>query len=62
MKPAKASKVIVACAVLHNLAVLWNEPDANNQEDEDDQPQLINFQGQQDGCGIRQYATNNFFS
>ncbi|XP_053385903.1 putative nuclease HARBI1 isoform X1 [Mercenaria mercenaria] len=61
MKPAKVSRVIVACAVLHNLAILWNEPEPQEPQDDDEQPQPDQYQGPQDGRGVRNYVTNTFF-
>jgi hypothetical protein len=63
MKPKKVSRVIIACAVLYNLSLLWNEPDEGDQTtDDDDQPQPDTYQGQNDGRGIRDYITNHFFN
>ena len=62
MKPAKASRIAVACAVLYNMAKQWNEPEDNEQVDEGDQPLADMFEGPQDGRGIRAYVTNQFFN
>lgn len=61
MKPAKASRIIVACAVLHNLSVLWREPELTEEQTNDEQPQTDQFHGIQDGRGIRTFVTNEFF-
>lgn len=58
----KASRTVIACAVLHNLAVMWNEADDTADEEDDDQPDQDTFNGPQDGRGIREYITRSFFS
>jgi len=61
MKPAKVCKVIIACAVLHNIAIMRKEPLDEQDEQEDAQPQMPPFDGQQDGRGIRDHFANTFF-
>jgi hypothetical protein len=46
MKPGKVCRLVLACAVLHNIAIKRNEALVDN-----DQPQIPPFNGQQDGRG-----------
>lgn len=62
MKPHRVCKIVIACAVLHNICIRLGEPDEEDQDEEDDQPQLIPYQGQQDGKGIRDYVTQQYFT
>ncbi|WAR13650.1 HARB1-like protein, partial [Mya arenaria] len=61
MKPAKVCKVIVACAVLYNLSILWKEPFEEGGE-EDDQPPTQPYNGPMDGKGIRDHISQTYFS
>ncbi|XP_062596055.1 putative nuclease HARBI1 [Saccostrea cucullata] len=61
MKPDRACRIIIACAVLHNIAINLGEPE-DEDEVEEDQPQVPAFQGQQDGRGVRDYVTQHYFS
>jgi hypothetical protein len=49
MKPGKVCRLVIACAVLHNIAIKRNEPLVENDQDDyhDDQPQIPPFNGQQ---------------
>ena len=61
MKPHWTSRVIVACAVLFNLAIDWQEPMEDVQEAED-QPDVEAYQGPQaDGRGVCRYYTETYF-
>jgi hypothetical protein len=53
MKPGKVCRLVIACAVLHNIAIKRNEPLVDNNQDDHhhDQPQIPPFNGQQDGRG-----------
>ena len=64
MSPHRACSFIVASAVLHNIAILRNEPIVEEAEDvlQDIQPQAEQYEGQQDGRRIRDYFARNFFS
>ena len=60
MKPEKCSRVIVACAVLFNLAKMRGEPDV--QEDEEiPETEVMNYNGPHDGRSVRDHITNTFF-
>ncbi|KAH3783927.1 hypothetical protein DPMN_161877 [Dreissena polymorpha] len=61
MKPGKVSRVINACAVLHNLAKAWGERE-ELPEEEDPQPQThVQLDGNPDGQAIRDAITANYF-
>jgi len=65
MSPHRACSFIVASAVLHNIAILRNEPIVEEAEEDvlqDIQPQAEQYEGQQDGRRIRDYFARNFFS
>ena len=64
MKPGKVCRLVIACAVLHNIARKRNEPLVENDQDDhhDDQPQIPPFNGQQDGRGIRSHFAESFFA
>ncbi|CAC5421336.1 HARBI1 [Mytilus coruscus] len=64
MTPSKACKIIIACAILHNICILLNEPDI-----EDDGLAIENdgdlgdrFFGDQDGRGVRDHISSTFFN
>ncbi|VDI83653.1 Hypothetical predicted protein [Mytilus galloprovincialis] len=64
MIPSKACKIIMACAILHNICILLNEPDI-----EDDGLVIDNdgdlgdrFFGNQDGRGVRDHISSTFFN
>ncbi|KAL4231460.1 hypothetical protein ACF0H5_009037 [Mactra antiquata] len=61
MKPAKVSRIIVVCAVLHNLQILWNEPEYEDTYNED-QPGGEVYEGRQDGRGIRAHVADHYFN
>ena len=60
MKPHRVTRVIVACAVLHNLRQQWGEPQEDGTDDQDQPPADI-FQGHMDGKGVRQHIINTYF-
>ncbi|CAC5402122.1 HARBI1 [Mytilus coruscus] len=64
MTPGKACKIIIACAILHNICILLNEPDI-----EDDGVILGNdgdlgehFNGHQDRRAVRDHISTTFFN
>ncbi|XP_063404450.1 uncharacterized protein LOC134687921 [Mytilus trossulus] len=64
MKPGKACKIIIACAILHNICILLNEPDI-----EDDGVIVGNdgdleehFNGHQDGRAVRDHIYITVFN
>ena len=60
MKPEKVCLLIGACAILQNIAIMFNEPE----EDEDIDPQEPEVEphvGHDTGRQIRAHITNNFF-
>ncbi|XP_052278288.1 putative nuclease HARBI1 [Dreissena polymorpha] len=61
LKLEKCSNVIIACAVLHNLAKLWGEPEVLP-EDELRYVETPAYIGHQDGRGIRDHIANNYFA
>jgi hypothetical protein len=62
MKPHKVSHIIIACAVLHNLRIMWNEPDLGQNTIVDHQPPADRYLGQMDGRGVRDNITRMYFS
>lgn len=63
MKPHKVSRVIIACAVLHNLRLLWKEPEVvEDQVMPDQQPPVERCNGQMDGRGVRDHITRTYFN
>ncbi|CAB3988992.1 Hypothetical predicted protein [Paramuricea clavata] len=60
IKPEKVCLLIGACAILQNIAIMFNEPE----EDEDIDPQEPEFElhvGHDTGRQIRAHITNNLF-
>ncbi|XP_032238952.1 putative nuclease HARBI1 [Nematostella vectensis] len=61
--PSKATLLIGACAVLHNIAIIRN--DVYNPPRgvvfEDDQPEVPPYEGPEDGLRIREYICQNYF-
>ena len=60
MKPHRVTRIIVACAVLHNLRLQWGEPQEGSDSDQDQPPTEI-FQGTMDGKGVRQHIVQTYF-
>ena len=64
MQPEKICQLkkfaIGACAILHNIAIAFNEP-MEDLEDDDDEPDVQDYQGPENGCLIRDHITNTFF-
>ena len=61
MHPEKVCQLIGACAILHNIATAFNEPMEDEEGDEDDEPDVQEYQGRQRGCLIRDHIANTFF-
>ncbi|XP_053400704.1 putative nuclease HARBI1 [Mercenaria mercenaria] len=60
--PEKASRVVIACAVLHNIAILLGEPDFPDDGQQIDPPQpAAQYTGPDDGRLIRDYITRHYF-
>ena len=60
MQPEKVCKLIGACGILHNIALAFNEP-MLELEDDDNQPEVEIYEGPQTGVLIRQHITNTSF-
>ena len=61
MTPQRACSVIGACAVLHNIAVLLNEPIDDDLLD--DNPEGIEpYHGPQRGLAMRDHICNTYFA
>ena len=63
MTPRKACRISVACAVLHNIAIILNEPEPEDGEmDQNEElPETPPYAGRETGQGIRDHITNEFF-
>jgi hypothetical protein len=64
MRPHRACSFIVAIAVLHTIDILRNEPiveDAKEVVLQEIQPQVEQYEGQQEECRIREYFAKCFF-
>ena len=63
MKPVKICRIIGACAILHNIALLRNEPlDADDAQQQEQPVDIPGFQGRQDGRNIREHIAREIFS
>ena len=60
MNPEKTCQLIGACAVLHNIALLQNEPIHGLLQNED-QPDIAPYHGPENGKAVRDYICNTFF-
>ncbi|CAC5423162.1 HARBI1 [Mytilus coruscus] len=62
MKPAKVCRIIGACAILHNIAIMLREPmeDDESGENQEDVGQM-NHSGPEDGRTIRNFITTSYF-
>ena len=60
MAPEKVCLIIGACAVLHNIAVLLNEP-LTDADLPDEVPEGEVYDGPQQGLTIRNHICNTFF-
>ncbi|XP_071176614.1 putative nuclease HARBI1 [Mytilus edulis] len=62
MKPDKACRIIIACGILHNIAIMRNEPEVAEEQLIDNQPPMPPYNGPQDGKGIRDHFATTFFA
>lgn len=60
MKPEKVCLLIGACAILQNIAIMFNEPEEDRDVDQEE-PEVEAHDGQDTGRQIREHITNNFF-
>ena len=62
MEPEKVCLLIGACAVLQNIAMMFNEPEEDENVDlEEPDPEVEPHVGHDTGRQIRAHITNNFF-
>ncbi|XP_062571225.1 uncharacterized protein LOC134233261 [Saccostrea cucullata] len=62
MTPERVCTVIGACAVLHNLAILFREPLVDEDQDLDVDGNIQGqYNGPEDGKNIRNYNTQHYF-
>ena len=58
--PQAASKVILACTVLHNIAIMMREPEVDDQYIDQPQP-AEQYSGPEEGASVREYITRHYF-
>lgn len=57
------ANVIISSAVLHNLAIELRIPEPEDEEEFDNQPDQIEYQGQQNtGISVRNRIVNEYFA
>lgn len=61
MEPEKACTVIMACAVLHNIAIDLREPMEEMAEMEDFDDLDVPYAGPEEGRFVRDHIANTFF-
>ena len=61
MQPEKVCHLMGACAILYNIAIAFNEP-MEDLEDDDDEPDVQDYQGPENGRLIRDHITNSISS
>ena len=61
MRPERVCQLIGACAILHNIAIAFNEPMEDEEDYEDDEPDVQEYQGRKRGHLIRDHIANTFF-
>lgn len=63
LKPQRACKIVIACAVLHNIAITLGEPEDEEDIIEDNNQSLIqSYQGLQNGRCVRDYVNHHYFT
>ncbi|VDI28903.1 Hypothetical predicted protein [Mytilus galloprovincialis] len=63
MDPKKVTKIVMVCGILHNICIQLNEPDVAAEElVNEDVENGNNYNGQQDGRGIRQHIAETYFN
>ncbi|KAH3782696.1 hypothetical protein DPMN_160615 [Dreissena polymorpha] len=55
------TRIVLACAVLHNKRQMSGEPNPDVQDDRDEQPDVQNFDGPMDGRGVRNILIEQYF-
>ena len=61
MKPEKVCLLIGACAILQNIAIIFNEPDEDDEYDyQNKEPEVEDHVGYDTGNQIRGHITNNY--
>ena len=58
MHPEKVCKLIGACGVLHNIAIIHNEPMEDGDDEENEIPP---YEGPEEGRLVRDHIANEFF-
>lgn len=64
MAPHRVCSIIVACCILHNLAISLREPDPEDCEMDDEgcAPDLHSqYHGRETGNAVREHIANTFF-
>ena len=62
MEPHKVSKIVLACAILHNISKEYNEPDIDVDAQVGlQQPAHVPYEGPEDGGLIKDHITQNYF-
>ena len=63
MQPKKVCQLIGTCAKLHNIAISFNEPMEDLDDgDDDDQPDVQEYLGLENGQLVRDHITNIFLT
>ena len=63
MAPDRVCTIIVACSVLHNIAIYFREPDLDDASESDRNLADIqdHYHGSESGQAVRRHITNSFF-
>ena len=64
MAPDRVCTIVVACCILHNIAVILGEPDPEDCDTEDEGCAAdlhSQYHGHGTGNAVRQHITNTFF-
>ncbi|XP_063400222.1 putative nuclease HARBI1 [Mytilus trossulus] len=62
MDPKKVTKIVMVCGILHNICIQLNEPDVADELVNEDVENGNNYNGQQDGRGIREHIADTYFN